>query len=111
MRDSLWAVLRAWWHSRRAHDAVASGSALLRSPLVTAAAEDLPKINRCPGKASPCGAFVQHPGELCFRCDPAVLTRERQEREARRPRTIAAAFRNASLAPTTRRLASDPLVR
>lgn len=94
MRDSLWSMLRAWWASRRAHDAVGSGSELLRSPKVRAAAADLPAINRCPGvKGRPCGSFVQRPGETCFRCDPSVLIRERQARDARHGRPGVATFR------------------
>ncbi len=83
MRDSLLSVLRSWWRSRHAYDAVNSGSALLRSPVVQAAAQDLPKLNRCPGKGRACAAFVQAPGQLCHRCDPGLLVLERQAREAR----------------------------
>lgn len=90
MRDSLFSAIVAWWRSRRAYDAVGSASALLRSPAVQAAAADLPKLNRCPGKGRACASFVKAPGLLCHRCDPDLIARERMEREQRNRREIAA---------------------
>lgn len=73
-------ALRLWWSRNRSYDATdpRSGSmALLRSTRVLAAAEDLPKINRCPE----CGtSFVQRPGEMCHRCAPPVEAIQRPVR-------------------------------
>ena len=66
-------ALRLWWSRNRGYDATdprAGGTALLRSPKILAAAEDLPKLNRCPDCET---SFVQRPGELCHRCAPAVV--------------------------------------
>jgi hypothetical protein len=73
-------ALRHWWSSGRTYDATdprAGVGSLLRSPKVLAAAEDLPKINRCPECAT---SFVQRRGELCHRCAPAVVTMAKPRR-------------------------------
>ena len=99
MHQTLWTVFRAWWKSRHGYDALASCYALTRSARIRAATEDLPRINRCSGTDSAgrrCGSFVQRPGEKCFRCDPAVLVREREARVARVEREKVTPFRRVA---------------